>query len=52
MGTLEELRELVRTCVVAGVRPVIDSVRPLSEARDALARVAEGEEVGKLVLVP
>lgn len=52
MGTLEELRELVRTCVVADVRPVIDSVRPLSEARDALARVAEGEEVGKLVLVP
>ena len=52
MGTLEELRELVRACVVTGARPVIDSVRPLSEAPDAMARIAGGEEMGKLVLVP
>jgi hypothetical protein len=37
---------------VTGARPVIDSVRPLSEAGDAIARLARGEEFGKLVLVP
>jgi NADPH:quinone reductase-like Zn-dependent oxidoreductase len=52
MGTREELADLVRMLAVTGARPVIDSVRPLSETREALARLTRGEEFGKLVLVP
>ncbi len=50
MGTKEELEALVRFLAVSGVRPVIDSERPLAEARDAFARMLAGEEFGKLVL--
>ena len=52
MGTRAELEELIRMCVVAGVRPVVDSARPLTEVGDAIATLAAGEEFGKLVLVP
>jgi NADPH:quinone reductase-like Zn-dependent oxidoreductase len=37
---------------VTGVRPSIDAVLPLSDARDAFARMAGGELFGKLVLTP
>ena len=50
MGTREELLALVRMLAATGVRPLIDSTRPLSEAREAYARLAEGETFGKLVL--
>ena len=52
MGSREQLAELVQLCADSGIRPVIDSVRPLSEARDAFARLIDGESFGKLVLVP
>jgi NADPH:quinone reductase-like Zn-dependent oxidoreductase len=52
MGTRAELDQLVRMLAVTGARPVIDSVRPLAEASEAVARLARGEEFGKLVLVP
>ena len=50
MGTRHELADLVRMLDATGVRPVIDAEVPLSEARDAYARLAEGEAFGKLVL--
>jgi NADPH:quinone reductase-like Zn-dependent oxidoreductase len=50
MGTREELIDLMRLLETTGVRPVIDSVRPLSEARDAYQQMADGEFFGKLVL--
>jgi NADPH:quinone reductase-like Zn-dependent oxidoreductase len=49
MGTRDELARLMRFCDASGVRPLIDSVRPLSEARDAFTRLLEGEQFGKLV---
>jgi NADPH:quinone reductase-like Zn-dependent oxidoreductase len=52
MGTKDELAGLLALCATAGVRPVIDSVHPLSEARDAFARLAKGDVFGKLVLRP
>lgn len=52
MGTRDELRDLLAMLVETGVRPVIDSVRPLSEARAAYARMVTGELFGKLVLQP
>jgi NADPH:quinone reductase-like Zn-dependent oxidoreductase len=52
MGTKEELAGLLALCAHTGVRPVIDSVQPLTEARDAFARLAKGDVFGKLVLTP
>ena len=36
----------------SGARPLIDSMRPLAEGREAFARLLSGEEYGKLVLEP
>ena len=49
MGSREELGELLRFCEVTGVRPVIDSARPLAEAADGFARMEAGDLVGKVV---
>jgi NADPH:quinone reductase-like Zn-dependent oxidoreductase len=49
MGSREELAGLLRFCEVTGVRPVIDSVRPLAEAADGFAGMAAGDLVGKVV---
>ena len=49
MGSREELGQLLRFCEVTGVRPVIDSVRPLAEAQEGFAKMAEGDLVGKIV---
>jgi NADPH:quinone reductase-like Zn-dependent oxidoreductase len=50
MGTLSELRDLVRMLDATGVRPLVDATVPLAEARDAYARLLEGESFGKIVL--
>ncbi len=52
MGTRSELGRLLRLLDATGVRPVVDSVRPLAELPAAMARMAAGEEFGKLVLTP
>jgi NADPH:quinone reductase-like Zn-dependent oxidoreductase len=52
MGTRDELERVARFCEVTGVRPSIDAVLPLADARDAFARMAGGELFGKLVLTP
>jgi NADPH:quinone reductase-like Zn-dependent oxidoreductase len=45
--------ERVLALIAAGrVRPVIDRVYPLTEVREALRRVADGQARGKVVLVP
>jgi len=49
MGSRQELTQLLRFCEVTAVRPVIDSVRPLSEAVDGFARMESGDVVGKIV---
>ena len=49
MGTRGELEQLIRFCEVAGVRPVVDEVLPLAEARRGFERMAEGEVFGKIV---
>lgn len=52
MGTRDELSDLLAFMVRAGLRPRVDSRYPLAQARDAVARLAGGEHVGKVVLVP
>ncbi len=50
MGSLEQLRELVDLLASTGVRPVIDRVLPMTEAREAFAAMNDGDVRGKLVL--
>lgn len=50
MGTRDELRRLIAFCEHTGVRPVIDRVVPLREARDGFAAMERGEVFGKVVL--
>ncbi len=52
MGTKEELAGLLSLCATTGVRPVIDTVLPLAEAREGFARMAKGDLFGKIVLTP
>ena len=51
MGTLSELRQLVGFLEATGVRPVIDSVRPLTDAHEQFKRLIDGDAFGKLVVV-
>jgi NADPH:quinone reductase-like Zn-dependent oxidoreductase len=50
MGTRDELEALVRLLVDTGVRPTIDHVYDLREARSAFERLASGDVIGKIVL--
>lgn len=52
MGNREELTRLAAFCEASGVRPPIDRVLPLSEARTAFEQLANGDQFGKLVLTP
>ena len=49
MGTRSELASLVNLLDVSGVRPIIDRVLPMSEARDGFAAMADGDLFGKVV---
>jgi NADPH:quinone reductase-like Zn-dependent oxidoreductase len=49
MGTREELQRLIRFCLRTGVRPLIDDVLPLAQAREGFRRMIDGELSGKVV---
>jgi D-arabinose 1-dehydrogenase-like Zn-dependent alcohol dehydrogenase len=49
IGTRDELSKLARLCETSGLRPEIDRVLPLSEARDGFAAMAAGDVFGKIV---
>ena len=50
MGTRDQLGRLARFCEQAGVRPAIDRVLPLEQARDGFAAMIAGDLFGKIVL--
>jgi len=50
MGTKQELQRLLSLCAVTGIRPLIDRELPMSQAREGLAAMAEGNIFGKIVL--
>src|SRR5919108_130781 len=52
MGTREELSRLARLCEATGIRPEIDRVLPLSDAREGFAAMAAGDVFGKIVFTP
>ena len=49
MGTGTELASLVEFLDVSGVRPVIDQVLPMEQAKDGFAALAGGDVFGKVV---
>ncbi|MDH4043115.1 MAG: zinc-binding dehydrogenase [Gemmatimonadota bacterium] len=52
MGNAEEYREIVRLLGQGHLRPLIDSVHPLAEARGAFERLMNGDHMGKVVVEP
>jgi len=52
MGNRAELQGLLDFLVATGVRPVIDTVMPLSQAREGFAKLIDGKVFGKVVLTP
>lgn len=52
MGTRDELQQLLSLLDTTGLRPQIDSVLPLADAKAGLTRLASGDVQGKIVLVP
>jgi NADPH:quinone reductase-like Zn-dependent oxidoreductase len=52
MGSRDQLGRLARLCVQTGVRPLIDTVLPLSQAREGFAAMLAGDLFGKVVFTP
>jgi NADPH:quinone reductase-like Zn-dependent oxidoreductase len=52
MGSRDELERLLSFCETTGVRPVIDDVLPLHQAKDGFAKLAAGDVFGKIVFTP
>jgi NADPH:quinone reductase-like Zn-dependent oxidoreductase len=50
MGNAEEYREIVRLLGQGHLRPLVDSVFPLADARGAFERLANGDHMGKVVV--
>ena len=52
LGEKEEMQELLDWVSQGKVKPVIDRVLPLEQVADAQTALANGEQLGKVVLVP
>lgn len=52
MGSHEDFKTVIALLRDGKIRPVIDSVMPLKEGKDAYRRMEEGRQSGKIVLVP
>jgi NADPH:quinone reductase-like Zn-dependent oxidoreductase len=50
MGSNEDFYQMVKAVTAAKLRPVIDSVMPLENAKDAMVRMETAEQFGKIVL--
>jgi len=50
MGSHEDFCRLLRAVNVTGLKPVVDFVLPLDHAKEAMRRMEEGEQFGKIVL--
>lgn len=50
MGSAEQLRLVAAMLATTGVRPLVDSVRPLDDITEVARRMVAGESFGKLVV--
>ncbi len=52
MGTKDDLQGVLALMVRTGLRPLIDTELPLADAARGIARLASGEQLGKIVIRP
>jgi NADPH:quinone reductase-like Zn-dependent oxidoreductase len=52
MGSRQDFKTITALLWDGKIRPVIDSVMPLSEGQEAYRRMEEGRQSGKIVLIP
>ena len=52
MGSHQDFKTVTELLREGKIRPVIDSVMPLSEGKEAYRRMEEGRQSGKIILVP
>jgi D-arabinose 1-dehydrogenase-like Zn-dependent alcohol dehydrogenase len=52
MGSRQDFKTITALLWEGKIRPVIDSVMPLGEGKQAYRRMEEGRQSGKIVLVP
>jgi NADPH:quinone reductase-like Zn-dependent oxidoreductase len=52
MASRGEFEDLLRVIFAGRLRPVIDTMMPLDDARGAHERLEAGGQIGKIVLVP
>jgi len=52
MGTRDDLQHLLAFLARTGVRPLVDSTFALADAREAVRRLADGTQFGKIVIEP
>jgi NADPH:quinone reductase-like Zn-dependent oxidoreductase len=50
MGNAAEYREVVRQLGAGELRPIMDTVYPLSRVREAFERLERGEQIGKIAI--
>jgi len=50
MGSNEDFRKMLKAVATAELKPIIDSVRPLENIRDAMGRMEAAGQFGKIVL--
>ncbi|MHC4594913.1 MAG: zinc-binding dehydrogenase [Planctomycetota bacterium] len=50
MGSDEDFRQMLKAIRAAKLKPVIDSVVPLEDVRDAMGKMEAGKQFGKIVL--
>ncbi|MFA6245233.1 MAG: zinc-binding dehydrogenase [Candidatus Hydrogenedentales bacterium] len=50
MGTHEDFRKLLRAVGTAKLKPIIDSVSPLADAKTAVGKMEAGDQFGKIAL--
>ncbi len=52
MGGIKELRQVINLVEKGKLKPVIDKIFPLAQAKQALTRMAQRKNFGKIILVP
>ncbi len=52
MGGIEELRQVLRVAEKGKIKPIVDKVYPLNQAREALERMVNRDNFGKIILRP
>jgi len=50
MGSYEDFRQMLRAITINKLKPVVDRVFPLEEAREAMERMESGGQFGKIAL--